>query len=297
MTRKERTAWRREQKFALAHRVEINDEAMVSGKSLLSLPTEIRDKIFDHLVLHGGEIVVTKKSCLWSLASRSHIFKLREVCRSFRHHIDSHVYRTSHVQFKTKEAVKLWAEEFPDRLNCMRRATFSQKSFCPTVLAPASSFRDLRHLTVRGLDLYGWIVWRPFTEFAEYVKAQPLVEYNPYQLAKWRLVEMVIEALPQFREGVVLPGDPYKWRDPYLTFLTRDSKTSAPYDATIVDAALVTSVIDQVIMQMRDGRCEPSYPEPGRENYTSFEDFVKRGLGRGRLLEREEQNPQSILSF
>lgn len=80
-------------------------------------------------------------------------------------------------------------------------------------------------------------------------------------------------------------------------YLVRAAMLTIADDATIVDAALVTSVIDQVIMQMRDGRCEPSYPEPGRENYTSFEDFVKRGLGRGRLLEREEQNPQSILSF
>lgn len=111
-------------------------------------------------------------------------------------------------------------------------------------------------------------------------------------LLAWHVPEVIIGLFPHFLQGTVQHDHGFHLRllsaNPELAKATERSKyldaiTHGVYHSgekrwVIVDLRLLTSDTDETIAQMRDGRCERSWPT---FSYRSFECFIPQGLSRG----------------
>jgi hypothetical protein len=209
MSREERAAHRTALKVALQKRADANNLAMElrpgQAANLLTLPPEIRAQIYDLLYDFGSDEhveVFTRRPPIRRLPA-----KLHQVCRIFRLEIDARFYDQQTFAFNSVAAMDLWRKKHGDRLALMRSVELYSISPLPIVeVAKQGYFQQLKSLTLDRPTSQGSYVADPGLEVARlYQRMSPGFEHLwlPHHLLAWRQIEVVVEHLPQFRDGVV----------------------------------------------------------------------------------------------
>lgn len=297
MSVKERAAWRRRQKIALAGRALKNDDAMVTGNSLLSLPPEIRDEIYGHLFEETGRIHIT--ASYYRIGSpQSDTYRLRQVCRLQRNEVESYIYKTRSITFATRHGMAAWTKKWPGRLSVMRTAISNFN--CVSTLPTASAYLH----NLRVLVIHQWsenCYSHPSKDI--YSERYNSTRVSLETLLAWRLPEAIARALPRFDQGIVQHA---KARILRFLMLNRHEQRQGhghgpghgwmtsvnplKHDGrpiwTDIDLSLLAPRIDKAVAQIRASHAKPDYPCCTVQQYRSFEDFVERGLGRKRIVSK-----------
>lgn len=279
-TAKERAVLRRAQKKAAATCLDMNNEAMTGRgtKNLLSLPLDIRKHIYDLLFEDRSTFVIVASK---ALGGPQHI-RLHQVCVLLRNEIQVRFFSRNHFRFKTQAALELWGRKHANRLAQMPSLEMNFSSVSP-IIKYANCFQALRLLVYERAvcDTH------PYSdvETIQSSSQEHLTGWGSFiYIVTWRQVEQILDALPQFRQGVVehtMNGD---FTGIYQLRLrlnnSEDFESPKQWYWKNVDMKIVSRKMDEVVAQL----CKSpptNFPKVlSGQKYKSWKDFIREELGR-----------------
>lgn len=281
LTLEERQAIRTAHMCRVSQSTDINNVAITGqgATGLLTLPPEIRNQIYDAMSLTDGVVEVTATRPVFRYQNLVGV--LQAVCRLLRDELETYSLTHHTFRFKTDQALSLWCRKHSDKLRLITKIELLG-SPVPLQIADKDCFQNLRCLLVdhKGpksealpdngdttYDLYRF-------DLSEYV-----YQFCPsrYTLLLWRHLEIVLDVIPQFRDGCIGSSMFHSFMGKHRVWF-RCKNSPADYESNSwqkVDIELTTKNLDMAVKRLREvGGCDFETGTP------ALEDFISKELGR-----------------